>query len=185
LEEAEEKPERVSNLSLNFKDGEAGMDRSKFEDLVRRMKRLRRIELNWYPWGTLSDDLSRLPKLREVRVMNSVLKEFPWTVWESPERLRVLALRSTDIRAVSPAISRFSGLRRLDLHNNKLMGLPREILTLPRIRTMNLMCNPLDRGVRDQLKDRFGRRVALSPEEGNSADDCAEVERSASQRDES
>ena len=96
--------------------------------------------------------------------MNSVLDEFPWAEWRAPERLRILALRSTDIHSIPPSVSRFTGLERLDLHHNQLTEVPEELLELRNIRTMNLMCNPLGLGIKGRLKERFGRRVALSPE---------------------
>lgn len=167
--EAKANPGSVRFLSLCFRELELGLEQPEFDALVQRMERLERIELNGYPWKSLSSDFSRLPSLVEVRVMNSILDDFPWSEWRAPERLRVLALRSTDIRSILPAISRFTGLQRLDLHNNQLKEVPEEVLSLRNIRTMNLMCNPLGFGIRARLKDRFGRRVALSPEEGHEA----------------
>lgn len=162
--EAKANPGSVRFLSLNFRELESGMEQPAFDALVQRMERLERIELNWYPWKSLGSELSRLPRLVEVRVMNSILDEFPWSEWRAPERLRILALRGTDIRSIPPAISRFTGLQRLDLHHNQLTEVPEELLELRNIRTMNLMCNPLGLEIKGRLKARFGRRVALSPE---------------------
>lgn len=162
--EAKADPGSVRFLSLSFREVESGLEQPAFDALLQRMERLERIELNWYPWKSLSSDLSRLPRLVEVRVMNSNLDGFPSSKWRAPERLRVLALRSTDIRSIPPAISRFTGLERLDLHHNQLTEVPEELLELRNIRTMNLVCNPLGLGIKGRLKERFGRRVALSPE---------------------
>jgi len=127
------------------------------------MRRLTHLELNWYPWRTISSEISHLPKLKDVAIMNSILADFPWEDWQHPERLRRLALRHTDISEIRPAIARFCHLTRLDLHEHKFTELPKEIDRLSRIRSFNVMCNPLSAECRDYLQACFGRRVQTTP----------------------
>jgi Leucine-rich repeat (LRR) protein len=127
------------------------------------MRNLTHLELNWYPWSSISEAISDLPNLQELAIMNSVLADFPWEAWRQPLRLRRLALRNTDIREVRPSICRFRGLKRLELHANCLPQIPHEVEQLERLQDINLMCNPISADCREFLTARLGSRVRFSP----------------------
>ena len=158
-----EKRPKVRRLRLYFPQGQTDMRQSEFDRRVLEMRRLTHLELNWYPWRTISAEISDLPRLKDIAIMNSVLADFPWEEWRNPERLRRLALRHTDLTEIRPAISRFRRLTRLDLHEHKFTDLPVEVDRLSRIRDFNIMCTPLSEDCRAHLRKCFGDRVHTTP----------------------
>lgn len=79
--------------------------------------------------SAISDDLTRLTNVTELRCGGNLLVDIPPAVFVLT-RLTQLALHHNALVSVSPEIVRLTGLVELQLNGNRLVSVPREIGSL-------------------------------------------------------
>ncbi|MGV3662353.1 MAG: leucine-rich repeat domain-containing protein [Prosthecobacter sp.] len=138
IEESAARPDAVRRLGLI----RPGVALDAFVALLPQLTRVREIHLGWQSWTGLPHELSLLPELRSLTVLNTPVQDFPAFLAACP-RLEELVLRGTDITSIPPSVGALSHLRRLDFSNNPVQVIPPELGQLSNLKELQLADNEL------------------------------------------
>ncbi len=173
LDAAESSPTAVRRLWLHGSSWDTedhSYDRCR--ELLPHCSRLIEFQIGWLNWTSFPAELASIATLESVVSLNAPIEEFPYFLRDCP-RLKRLAIRGGDVRRVDEAVIAFKALRDLDLANNPLTQIPRDLEVRLKLTRLELHDTPISLAARGLDWSRPDYPAGISKQGEQDEDDQA------------